>query len=122
VPLWGIWLLVSEVGVPWTLRHAAKPPGRHPLAELLAPGRFIDNDTHLGASPAAAAAAPAGDDGGPGGEAAAGTSASPRMLLLTGPNASGKSVYMKQVCLLCVSVCVVGWGLHMRMHQQPEGV
>lgn len=77
--------------------------GRHPLCELLAPGRFIDNDTTLGNSstPAepsdsqldghtAAAAAAAGHSGGGGG-------GNSRMLLITGPNASGKSVYMKQV-------------------------
>lgn len=60
--------------------------GRHPLCELLVPGTFIDNDTTLGAL------------------AAAGADSSiralhPRMLLITGPNASGKSVYMKQVCV-----------------------
>jgi len=71
------------------------PAGRHPLCELLAPGQFIDNDTTLGAvttvngqtgAQQSAAAGTTGD-----------SSSNPRMLLITGPNASGKSVYMKQV-------------------------
>jgi DNA mismatch repair ATPase MutS len=68
--------------------------GRHPLCELLAPGRFIDNDTQLGAlSGAAAADTPAAAAAG----GIDGSDPGPRMLLITGPNASGKSVYMKQV-------------------------
>jgi hypothetical protein len=71
------------------------PAGRHPLAELLAPGRFIDNDTTLGSLQAAGGRAPAAAAPGVGG--GGGSGGGSRMLLITGPNASGKSVYMKQV-------------------------
>lgn len=100
--LQGCGIILSLVGV----RHGAscchcKLAGRHPLCELLAPGRFINNDTTLGNSSTPAessdsqldghtAAAAAGHSGGGGG-------GNSRMLLITGPNASGKSVYMKQV-------------------------
>lgn len=77
--------------------------GRHPLTELLAEGRFIPNDTSLGLP----MAPPPGSGDQAGQEeqqqqqqAAANTGQGafgPRMLLITGPNASGKSVYMKQV-------------------------
>ncbi|KAF6252313.1 muts domain V-domain-containing protein [Scenedesmus sp. NREL 46B-D3] len=69
--------------------------GRHPLTELLTDGRFIPNDTRLGL-PAAAAVDGHADDQQP--EAAG--QCGPRMVLITGPNASGKSIYMKQVALL----------------------
>jgi DNA mismatch repair protein MSH5 len=46
--------------------------GRHPLQELCV-GQFIANDTHMPED-------------------------ARRMKLLTGPNASGKSVYLKQAC------------------------
>lgn len=50
-------------------------PGRHPLAELIAegPGGFVPNDTLMPA-------------------------AGPRLHVVTGPNASGKSCYTKQAC------------------------
>lgn len=46
--------------------------GRHPLAELLVEGSYIPNDTTMG----------------PG---------QPSVHVITGPNASGKSCYTKQV-------------------------
>ncbi len=49
--------------------------GRHPVVEQsLPPGRFVPNDTHLGAST--------------------------RIALLTGPNMAGKSTYLRQVALI----------------------
>lgn len=75
-------------------------PGRHPLTELLTDGRFIPNDTRLGL-PAAAAVDGHADDQQP--EAAG--QCGPRMVLITGPNASGKSIYMKQVATLLLLCC-----------------
>ncbi|KAK4239460.1 muts domain V-domain-containing protein [Achaetomium macrosporum] len=68
--------------------------GRHPLQELLTPS-YIPNSCHL--------AGGCGTDGLD--EDARATSgnrkgAAPSMLILTGPNNSGKSVYMKQVALI----------------------
>lgn len=82
--------------------------GRHPLTELLAQGVFIPNNTclgdvtkHLDSSSSlqqqeiqqqhAQGAADLDTI------MAQAVAAAPRMLLITGPNASGKSVYMKQV-------------------------
>ncbi|WIA22147.1 hypothetical protein OEZ85_004483 [Tetradesmus obliquus] len=67
--------------------------GRHPLTELLTDGRFIPNDTCLGMPAAETTAAEQQQQQGS-------EAAGPRMILITGPNASGKSVYMKQVALL----------------------
>ncbi len=80
------------------------PPvaGRHPLTELLSEGRFIPNNTRLGA-PAATTGAEQQQlllqeqIGAAGGGAQGAQGRGPRVLLITGPNASGKSVYMKQV-------------------------
>ncbi|WP_262175023.1 DNA mismatch repair protein MutS [Haloarcula laminariae] len=58
--------------------------GRHPVVERTEES-FVPNDTHLG------------------GEAADGDgTARPRFVVLTGPNMSGKSTYMRQVALCCV--------------------
>lgn len=71
--------------------------GRHPLTELLTDGRFIPNDTCLGMPAAETTAAEQQQQQGS-------EAAGPRMILITGPNASGKSVYMKQVGCLGASV------------------
>jgi DNA mismatch repair protein MutS len=60
------------------------------LTELLTDGRFIPNDTRLGIPASASAAESAEQQHGS-------TASGPRMVLITGPNAAGKSVYMKQV-------------------------
>eukprot|EP00878_Enallax_costatus_P041554 GHUV01048363.1.p1 GENE.GHUV01048363.1~~GHUV01048363.1.p1 ORF type:complete len:125 (+),score=45.85 GHUV01048363.1:628-1002(+) len=99
-------LLLSVLTVPQLERCIFFCSGRHPLAELLAQDTFIPNDTHLGdVSKVLQDAAvdqqqqqqkqhSAADA-----DAAEGSEAAPRMVLITGPNASGKSVYMKQVRL-----------------------
>jgi len=56
--------------------------GRHPVVERTEES-FVPNDTELGGPPRA------GDD-------------TPRFVVLTGPNMSGKSTYMRQVALCCV--------------------
>jgi len=61
--------------------------GRHPLQELVI-SPFIENDTCLAG----------GQDPG------ADEVNAPSLVLLTGANYSGKSIYLKQVCLLPVSV------------------
>lgn len=77
--------------------------GRHPLCELLAADTFIDNDTTLGSLGSSTAevlaATPAVVGAGADTHASRqhNSAAGPRLLLITGPNASGKSVYMKQV-------------------------
>ncbi len=54
--------------------------GRHPVVEQSLPaGFFVPNDTHLGAEA---------------------TQAAPDLIVLTGPNASGKSCYLRQVGLI----------------------
>jgi len=62
--------------------------GRHPLQELVVPS-FIPNDCHLA---------------GANGKQPIGTlhqgDSTPSMVILTGPNHSGKSVYLKQVALI----------------------
>jgi DNA mismatch repair protein MutS len=83
--------------------------GRHPLTELLTDGRFIPNDTRLSLPAAAAAVDAAGSDPQQQQGTAAGRSG-PRMVLITGPNASGKSVYMKQVG--GTFLILVAWPLH----------
>jgi DNA mismatch repair protein MSH5 len=69
--------------------------GRHPLQELLTPS-YIPNSCYL--------AGGCGTDGLDEEDATAtngnGKGATPCMLILTGPNNSGKSVYMKQVALI----------------------
>jgi len=54
--------------------------GRHPLQELVVP-TFVANDTYLAG----------------GGETTEANGGAPSVLLLTGANYSGKSVYLKQV-------------------------
>ena len=54
--------------------------GRHPLQELVVP-TFVENDTYLAGG--GQTSEPIGD--------------TPNVLLLTGANYSGKSVYLKQV-------------------------
>ncbi len=51
--------------------------GRHPVVEKFVEGYFVPNDTHLNISDS-------------------------RMMLITGPNMSGKSTYMRQVALITV--------------------
>ncbi|KAK4144643.1 muts domain V-domain-containing protein [Dichotomopilus funicola] len=65
--------------------------GRHPLQELLVPS-FIPNDCSIAG----------GCGGGESGQGAAvgQSEEKPSTLILTGPNNSGKSVYMKQVALI----------------------
>ncbi|KAK3362851.1 muts domain V-domain-containing protein [Lasiosphaeria hispida] len=63
--------------------------GRHPLQELLVPS-FIPNNCII-------AGGPGNDDLG---EENASTEGNPAIFILTGPNNSGKSVYMKQVALI----------------------
>jgi DNA mismatch repair ATPase MutS len=77
------------------------PAGRHPLCELLAPGTFIDNDTALGTLTASSSAGTSADT--PAAAGAGNAGVKPRMLLITGPNASGKSVYMKQASGPCIA-------------------
>ncbi|GAB1311213.1 hypothetical protein MFIFM68171_01423 [Madurella fahalii] len=68
--------------------------GRHPLQELLVPA-FIPNDCHMaggyGTSGVEQASMSVGNDR---------RRTNPSMLILTGPNNSGKTVYMKQVALI----------------------
>ncbi len=56
--------------------------GRHPLQELCSP-TFVPNDTRLGETA--------------------------RMAILTGPNACGKSVYLKQVGLIAFLAHIGSW-------------
>lgn len=66
--------------------------GRHPLQELVVP-IFVPNDCCLmGGSDA--------DDGGDESQSSVHPVQVPSMLVLTGPNHSGKSVYLKQVALI----------------------
>jgi len=61
-------------------RQVAIDSGRHPVVEKLLPaGLFVPNSTHLGSTEAAI---------------------QPDLIVLTGPNASGKSCYLRQVGLI----------------------
>jgi len=65
-------------------RQIAIQDGRHPVVEQSLPaGFFVPNSTHLGS-----------------GELNPDTSPAPDLIILTGPNASGKSCYLRQVGLI----------------------
>jgi len=68
--------------------------GRHPLQEMLVPS-YIPNDCNIVGGPGSG-----NSDDGHGGEDTIMTDAGPSMLVLTGANNSGKSVYMKQVAII----------------------
>lgn len=78
--------------------------GRHPLQELTVPS-YVANDTLLVGSPCAGLEAETGSSEIPTTERSNAPTSSaamdgPKMLMMTGPNYSGKSVYMKQVAII----------------------
>ncbi|WP_336358712.1 DNA mismatch repair protein MutS [Haloarcula sp. CGMCC 1.6347] len=66
--------------------------GRHPVVERTEDA-FVPNDTHLGSGPV-----PASGDG----SGVAADDIQPFLAVVTGPNMSGKSTYMRQVALICL--------------------
>ena len=71
--------------------------GRHPLQELTVPS-FVPNDTHISSS-ASATRSPSASHPISNSPSSTPSSEHPSILLLTGPNFSGKSVYLKQVAI-----------------------
>jgi DNA mismatch repair protein MutS len=66
--------------------------GRHPVVERTEDA-FVPNDTHLGSGPV-----PESGDG----SGVAADDIQPFLAVVTGPNMSGKSTYMRQVALICL--------------------
>lgn len=73
--------------------------GRHPLQELTVPS-YVENDTFVVGNDPPTGGEPTAADHQTSQRSSANPGQGPSMLMLTGPNYSGKSVYLKQIALI----------------------
>ena len=87
------------MGFPEAYKNLIIHTNRHLLHEMTVPS-YVPNDTYIVGGPGLQESASEQGNGTSDGPIAHESQQGPSMLILTGPNYSGKSVYLKQVALI----------------------